>query len=78
MILFKHPKIKSLVSFTDGEGFGRPLLEATMTGLPILCSGWSGQLDFTDKERNILLGGKLEQIPKSVVWEDILRSSKEK
>ncbi len=70
--LYNHPKIKSMVNLTHGEGFGRPLLEATMTGLPLITTAWSGQLDFTDKEKNILLGGKLEQIPKSVVWEDIL------
>ena len=26
-IMYTHPKIKSLVTLTHGEGFGRPLLE---------------------------------------------------
>ena len=36
--LYNHPKVKSFISFTHGEGFGRPLLEATMTGLPDLAT----------------------------------------
>jgi glycosyltransferase involved in cell wall biosynthesis len=44
--MYNHPKIKAMVSFTKGEGFGRPLLEFTMTGKPVLTSNWSGHLDF--------------------------------
>ena len=36
--LYNHPKIKCMVSTTHGEGYGRPLQEATMTGLPVLAS----------------------------------------
>ena len=70
--LYNHPKIKSMVSFTHGEGFGRPLLEATMTGLPVITTGWSGHIDFLDSEKSMLMVGELQQIPKSVVWKDIL------
>ncbi len=70
--LYNHPKIKSLVSFTHGEGFGRPLLEATMTGLHVIASGWSGQVDFLDKDLSMLLAGKIEKVPKSAVWKDII------
>ncbi len=70
--LYNHPKIKAMVSLTHGEGFGRPLLEATMVGLPVLASGWSGQLDFLDEEKSVLIGGKLDKIPNSVVWKDII------
>ena len=55
--LYNHPNIKAFVSLTHGEGFGRPLLEATMTGLPVIASNWSGQLDFLSKTDSILLGG---------------------
>ena len=34
--LYNHPKIKCFVSLTHGEGFGRPLLEASMVGLPVI------------------------------------------
>ena len=61
-----------MVSLTHGEGFGRPLLEATMTGLPVITSNWSGHVDFLDEKYCILLGGKLEQVPKSAVWKNII------
>ena len=48
--LYNHPKVKSFVSFTHGEGFGRPLLEASMTGLPIITSNWSGHKDFLNRD----------------------------
>ena len=70
--LYNHPKVKSFVSLTHGEGFGRPLLEATMTGLPVIATGWSGQLDFLSTTDSILLGGELKQVPKSQVWKDII------
>ena len=55
--LYNHPKVKSLVSLTHGEGFGRPLLEASMTGLTVIASAWSGQLDFCLSQRR-LVGGR--------------------
>ena len=70
--LYNHPKIKSMISFTHGEGFGRPLLEATMSGLPVVASGWSGHIDFLDAENSILIQGELKQVPKSQVWENVI------
>jgi len=70
--LYNHPKVKAMVSFTHGEGYGRPLLEATMVGLPVIASDWSGQKDFLTGEHSILLGGELQQIPQNIVWKDIL------
>ena len=71
-LLYNHPKIKCMVSFTHGEGFGRPLLEASMVGLPVIASYWSGHIDFLDEKYSILLKGKLETVPKAAVWEDII------
>jgi hypothetical protein len=70
--LYNHPKIKTLVSLTHGEGYGRPLQEATMVGLPIITSGWSGQMDFLSTEDSMLLGGELVQVPQSQHWENII------
>jgi glycosyltransferase involved in cell wall biosynthesis len=70
--LYNHPKVKSMVSFTHGEGFGRPLLEATMTGLPLVVSGWSGQTDFILEDKTMIIDGEIKQVPKSVVWKDII------
>tara|TARA_B100001094_G_scaffold328758_1_gene389912 strand:+ start:90 stop:1421 length:1332 start_codon:yes stop_codon:yes gene_type:complete len=72
--LYNHPKVKSFVSLTHGEGYGRPLQEATMVGLPVIASAWSGQLDFLSKENSMLLGGEMVQVPKSQVWKDIIVS----
>ncbi len=60
--LYNHPKVKAMVSFTKGEGFGRPLLEFATTGKPIIASGWSGHIDFLKTEYNVLLPGKLENV----------------
>ena len=47
--LYKHEKIKSLVSLSHGEGFGLPLFEAAYSGLPIIAPDWSGHVDFLYK-----------------------------
>lgn len=70
--LYNHPKIKVHVSFTKGEGFGRPLLEASMSEKPIVASGWSGHLDFLNPVDSILLAGELKQIEKGAVWDNVL------
>ena len=70
--LYNHPKIKAMLSITHGEGFGRPLLEATMTGLPVIASSWSGQMDFLSPTDSLLLGGEMKQVPKCQVWENII------
>ncbi len=70
--LYNHPKVKAFVSLTHGEGFGRPLLEASMVGLPVIASGWSGQMDFLSSTDSLLLGGELVQVPQSQHWENII------
>ncbi len=70
--LYNHPKVKAHVSLTKGEGFGRPLLEASISGKPIIASGWSGHMDFLNAEDAVLVGGELKQIHPSSVWENIL------
>jgi glycosyltransferase involved in cell wall biosynthesis len=73
--MYNHPKIKAIVSFTKGEGFGRPLLEFTTTGKPVLASGWSGPLDFLNPEYSIILRGSLNKVHESAVNDWILRDS---
>ena len=63
--LYNNPKIKAMVSLTKGEGFGRPLLEFTTTGKPVIASGWSGQVDFLHKDHSLLVPGELEPVDKS-------------
>ena len=73
--LYNHPKIKAMVSFTKGEGFGRPLLEFTATGKPVIASGWSGHVDFL-KDYSILLPGDLTDIHASAADKFLLKGSK--
>ena len=63
--LYNHPKVKAMVSFNKGEGFGRPLLEFGLSKKPIIASGWSGQLDFLNPDYTILIPGKLEPVHQS-------------
>lgn len=60
--MYHHPKVKAMVSFTKGEGFGRPLLEFTLTGKPIIVSGWSGHMDFLPDENTDFLVGELKYV----------------
>jgi hypothetical protein len=63
--LYHHPKVKAMISFAKGEGYGRPMAEFTLTGKPILASGWSGQMDFLPPEHSVLLEGSLTQVDES-------------
>ena len=75
--LYNHPKCKAHVSFTKGEGFGRPLLEASLSQKPVIASAWSGQLDFLDKNLSTLLPGQLTDVHESAAWDKvILKESK--
>jgi glycosyltransferase involved in cell wall biosynthesis len=60
--LYNHSKVKSMISFTKGEGFGRPLLEFSIVEKPVIASGWSGHIDFLDKDASVLIGGELKPI----------------
>ena len=74
--LYNHPKIKSMVSITKGEGFGRPLLEFTMSGKPVIASNWSGQKDFLPMDKAIMIGGKLTEVHDSAIDDFIIKGSK--
>jgi glycosyltransferase involved in cell wall biosynthesis len=63
--LYHHPKVKAMISFTKGEGYGRPMAEFTLTGKPIIASGWSGQMDFLPPEHSVLLEGSLTAVHES-------------
>jgi len=70
--LYNHEKVKALVSFTKGEGYGRPIAEFIMSGKPVIVSGWSGHVDFVNPAFHTYLDGKLTEIHQSAVWEGIL------
>lgn len=70
--LYNHNKVKAFVSFTKGEGYGRPIAEFMTTGKPVIVPGWSGQTDFVDEKFNTLLKGTLTTVHKSAVWEGVI------
>jgi len=73
--MYHHPKVKAMISFTHGEGFGRPLLEFSLTGKPVVASNWSGHLDFL-KSGAVLLDGELKDIHESAQDQFILAGTK--
>jgi hypothetical protein len=74
--LYNHSKIKAMVSFTKGEGFGRPLLEFSLTGKPIIASGWSGHTDFLKTNMSTLIPGELENVHPSAANDWLIKESK--
>jgi glycosyltransferase involved in cell wall biosynthesis len=57
--LYKSKKIIGLISGTRGEGFGLPLLEASVSGLPVIATDWSGHKDFLDRGEWLAVKNKL-------------------
>lgn len=73
--LYNHPKVKASLSFTHGEGFGRPLLEFSLTGKPVIASNWSGHVDFLTNEGSVLLKGDLKSVDPSAANQFLLSDS---
>ena len=70
--LYNHPKVKAHITLTHGEGFGRPLLEATISQKPVIAPNWSGHVDFLTKNLAVLLDGELQNVEKGAVPDDML------
>ena len=73
--LYNHPKVKAHITFTHGEGFGRPLLEACFSEKPIIAPNWSGQVDFLNKSNAVLLPGILTDVHKSAIPKEMLQEN---
>ena len=72
--LYEHKKVKAMLNFTKGEGFGRPLLEFSLTGKPVIVSNWSGHIDFL-KQGAVLLEGELKPVHESAADQFLLKES---
>ena len=81
--LYTRDDTHAYVSSAHGEGYGLPIFEAAYSGMPVVATDWSGHLDFlvADFEEGKKTKRKklfarvdydLQEIPKHVVWEDIL------
>ena len=73
--IYNHSKVKAMVSLTKGEGYGRPLLEFTLSKKPLITTGWSGQLDFLDSKLTNLIGGQLTNVHPSTQNQFLLPES---
>lgn len=70
--LYNHKKVKAMISLTKGEGFGRPLLEFSLTKKPIITTNWSGHIDFLDSKFTTLINGEVKQVHPSAAIKDMI------
>jgi hypothetical protein len=75
-LLYNHPKVKAMISFTKAEGFGRPLLEFSTTAKPIIAPHYSGQTDFLKKDFIAEVLGGLTEIHPSAQNEFLIAGAK--
>lgn len=74
--LYHDDKIKAMISFTKGEGYGRPLQEFAVTGKPVIVSKWSGHTDFLPQENTVYLEGELKNVHQSASNNFLLKDAK--
>ena len=70
--LYNHSKVKAHISFTKGEGYGRPLAEASCSGKVVMAPNWSGHIDFLDPKFSVLLNGQVTEVDDSAVWDGVI------
>ena len=73
--IYNHSKIKAMVNLTKGEGFGRPLLEFSLTNKPIITTNWSGHTDYLNPEFTTLLPGAMNKVHPSAANNMLLAES---
>ena len=73
--LYNHDKVKAF-ALVGNEGFGRPYLEfSAASSKPIICSPFSGHVDFLNEEFNIFVKGKVEQVHPSAANQFLIKES---
>lgn len=74
--LYQHESIKALINISHGEGFGLPIYEAAVFGLPIISIPWSGQRDILvhseDESLFTEVKFELKPIDPNVEWPGVI------
>jgi hypothetical protein len=73
--LYNHPKVKTMINLTKGEGFGRPLLEFSLVKKPIIASNWSGHIDFLNPEFIYAINGELKNVHPSAANQFLIQDA---
>ena len=74
--LYEHSDMSAYVAIPHGEGFGLPIFEAAYTGMPVVATGWSGQMDFlVDEQGNekfYNVSFDISQVQPEVEWKGVI------
>lgn len=64
-----YQAVDAYVMPSRGEGWGRPYMEAMVSGLPVIGTGWSGNTEFMNAENSYLIEHKVEDVSDASVAE---------
>jgi len=70
--LYNHSKVKAHITFTHGEGFGRPLLEASLSGKPVIAPISTGQADFLNSDYTVELPHEMTKVSPNAFPKDYI------
>jgi glycosyltransferase involved in cell wall biosynthesis len=68
-LINRYVQSDAFVLPSRGEGWGRPYMEAMLTGLPTIGSKWSGNLTFMDNSNSFLVDGEVKPVSSHAVQE---------
>lgn len=64
--VYRDERIKAYVNLTSGEGFGLPIMEAALAGLPVIATDWSAHTEYLG-DRFSKVSYRLKHIPSEKV-----------